>query len=76
MIAKYLKNHGYPIDVYILSNEQNYKGDALTAVKEFGKDFKKIGLFQLKKNALIVDALYGIGLTRNIKGILIKIFYP
>ena len=74
VIAKYLKNHGYPIDVYILSNEQDYKGDALTAVKEFGKDFKKIGSFQLKKNALIVDALFGIGLTRNIKGILIKIF--
>ena len=74
VIAKYLKNHGYPIDVYILSNEQKYKGDALTAVKEFGKDFKKIGSFQLKKNALIVDALFGIGLTRHIKGILIKIF--
>ena len=74
VIAKYLKNHGYPINVYILSKEHNYKGDALTAVKEFGKDFKKIGSFQLKKNALIVDALFGIGLTRNIKGILIKIF--
>ena len=74
VIAKYLKDYGYPIDVYILSNEQDYKGDALTAVKEFGKDFKKIGSFQLKKNALIVDALFGIGLTRNIKGILIKIF--
>ena len=74
VIAKCLKDHGYPIDVYILSNVQHYKGDALTAVKEFGKDFKKIGSFQLKKNALIVDALFGIGLTRNIKGILIKIF--
>ena len=74
VIAKHLKDHGYPIDVYILSNEQDYKGDVLTAVKEFGKDFKKIGSFQLKKNALIVDALFGIGLTRNIKGILIKIF--
>ena len=74
VVAKHLKYHGYPIDVYILSNEQDYKGDALTAVKEFGKDFKKIGSFQLKKNALIVDALFGIGLTRNIKGILIKIF--
>ena len=74
VIAKHLKDYGYPIDVYILSNEQDYKGDALTAVKEFGKDFKKIGSFQLKKNALIVDALFGIGLTRNIKGILIKIF--
>ena len=74
VVAKHLKDHGYPIDVYILSNKKNYKGDALAAAKEFGKDFKKIGSFQLKKNALIVDALFGIGLTRNIKGILIKIF--
>ena len=61
--------------VYILSGTNNdYTGDALVALKEFGKDFKKISLFKLKKNALIVDALFGIGLTRNIKGVLIKIF--
>ena len=74
VIAKHLKRHGYPIDVYILSNEQDYTGDALAALKEFGKNFKKISLFKLKKKALIVDALFGIGLTRNIKGVLIKIF--
>jgi len=74
VIAKHLKKHCYPIDVYILSSERDYTGDALTALREFGKDFKKISSFKLKKNALIVDALFGIGLTRNIKGILIKIF--
>ena len=74
VIAKHLKRHGYPIDVYILSNEEDYTGEALAALKEFGKNFKKISLFKLKKNALIVDALFGIGLTRNIKGVLIKIF--
>jgi NAD(P)H-hydrate epimerase len=49
VIAKHLKEHGYPIDVYILSNEHDYAGDALVALKEFGKDFKKISLFKIKK---------------------------
>ena len=52
----------------------NYKGDALTALKEFKGKLKKINLFKLQKNALIVDALFGIGLKRNIKGILSKVF--
>ena len=37
-------------------------------------NIKKINFFKLKKEALIVDALFGIGLKRNIKGILKKIF--
>ena len=74
VIAKHLKNYGYPVDVYILSNAHDYEGDALTALKEFGENFKKITLFKLKKNALIVDALFGIGLKRSVKGILTKIF--
>ena len=74
VIAKHLKNYGYPVDVYILSNAHDYEGDALTALKEFGENFKKITLFKPKKNALIVDALFGIGLKRSVKGILTKIF--
>ena len=74
VIARYLKNQGYSTDVYIITSEDDYKGDALTALKDLGKDLKKISLFKLRKNALIVDALFGIGLKRNIKGILTKIF--
>ena len=74
IVAKLLKNYGYPINVYIHSDEHNYKGDALKAVREFGKGSKKIDLFKLKKKALIIDALFGIGLKRNIKGKLKKIF--
>ena len=74
IVAKLLKNHGYPINVYIYTDEHNYKGDALKAVREFGKCSKKIDLFKLKKKALIIDALFGIGLKRNIKGKLKKIF--
>ena len=74
IIAKHLKRHGYLVKVYIYISENHYKGDALKALKEFKGKLKKIELFKLKKNALIVDALFGIGLKRNIKGILGKIF--
>ena len=33
IIARHLMDHGYSIEVYIFSNVENYKGDALTALK-------------------------------------------
>ena len=74
VIAKHLMNWGYKVKVYIYVNENHYKGDALKAFKEFKGELKKIDLFKLQDNTLIVDALFGIGLKRNIKGILGKIF--
>ena len=74
IIAKCLINHGYETEVYALSNRKTYKGDALKALNEYGEKIKKISLFRIKKNALIVDAIFGIGLSRSIKGILKKIF--
>jgi len=74
VIAKHLMNWGYKVEVYIYVNENHYKGDALKAFKEFKGELKKIDLFKLQDNTLIVDALFGIGLKRNIKGILGKIF--
>jgi len=74
VIAKHLKDYGCSIDVYALSREHSYKGDALLALKEFGENLKKINFFKLKRNVLIVDALFGIGLSRNIEGKLRKIF--
>ena len=74
VIAKHLNEKGYQVEVYILTSKNSYRGDALKALTEFGKELKKISLFKLKKNALIVDAIFGIGLSRNIKGKLKKIF--
>jgi len=74
VVARHLMDHGYSVEVYVFAGANNYKGDALTALKEFRGELKKINLFKLQKNALIVDALFGIGLKRNIKGILSKVF--
>ena len=68
IIANNLRKQGYLTKVYILTNERNYKGDALKALKNLNGRLKKIDSFRIKKNSLIVDALYGIGLNRNIRG--------
>ena len=74
IIARHLMNHGFPVKVYIYVSKNHYKGDAFKALKEFKGELKKIDFFKLQNNALIVDALFGIGLKRNIKGILSKNF--
>ena len=72
--AKYLMNGGYKVKVYTYVNKNSYKGDALRALKNFRGITENLDFFKLKKNALILDALFGIGLERNIKGKLKKIF--
>jgi len=74
IIAKYLKSYGYKTEVYASSNKKSYKGDALKALTEYEGKIKKISSFRIRKNALIVDALFGIGLTRIIFFLNIKIF--
>ena len=74
VIARHLINHNYQVKVYIFTRKNHYKGDALTALKEFRGVLRRINLFDLNKKALIVDALFGIGLKRNIKGILSRVF--
>jgi len=74
VIARQLVNCGYSVTLYTYVGENNYKGDALKALREFKGELKTIGSFKLQKDALIVDALFGIGLKRNIKGILRTIF--
>ena len=74
VIAKHLMDRGYKIKVYIFKGKNNYRGDAYRAFKNFQGITKKINFFKLEKKALIVDSLFGIGLKRNIKGRLKKIF--
>ena len=74
VVAKQLIDYGYTVQVYVYSDRKNYKGDALTALKEYEGNLKKINLFRLPKNVIYIDALFGIGLKREIKGKLKKVF--
>ena len=74
VVAKYLKKKGYKIKVYTLVEKNSYTGDALRALKNFKGVVKNFDYFKIKKNTLIIDALFGIGLKRSIKPKLTKIF--
>ena len=74
VVAKHLIKNGYKTQVYSLINKNDYKGDSLKALKDYGEKIKKISSFKILKNEIIVDAIFGIGLNRNIKGNLKKIF--
>jgi len=74
VVARYLMEEGYKVKVYTFANKDNYIGDALEALKNFKGVIKALSFFNLEKKALIVDALFGIGLKRKIKGRLKKIF--
>ena len=67
VVARHLMEQGYPIKVYIYISKNLYKVDALKALKEFKGELKKIDLFKLQNNTLIIDALFGIGLKKRYK---------
>jgi NAD(P)H-hydrate epimerase len=84
VIARYLRhNRGYDVKVYILKDESQFKGDALTnlvIIKKIGlqvtlltenkvREFKK----NLAKATVIVDAIFGIGLKGKITGFYKKV---
>ena len=72
VIARHLIKSEYNIRVYTFADINSYIGDALRALKDLKGVTKKISLFKLEKDTLIVDALFGIGLKRNITGKLKK----
>ena len=71
--AQELLNKGWDIEVAIIGNKNKIKDDSLKALKKLKintHDFKDI---QLEKIGLFVDAIIGIGLSRNIKDNISKV---
>jgi|TARA_B100000929_G_scaffold254269_1_gene215489 NAD(P)H-hydrate epimerase len=68
ILSNCLSERGKDVDLYCLG-KNNYKGDALKAYKR--NKLKKKPLFELNTNqdAVIVDALFGIGLNKKVEGI-------
>lgn len=80
VIARHLSNMGFQAAVYLLAKKSDVKGDAKTNLKiweKMGGEIKTIlsakGIDKNKSailhSALIVDAIFGTGLSSDVKGI-------
>jgi len=73
VIARHLISEGLDVDTYIVSDPKKYKGDALTnykALKNLDGNIIELkdNLRKYKQADVIVDALFGTGLEREIAG--------
>jgi ADP-dependent NAD(P)H-hydrate dehydratase / NAD(P)H-hydrate epimerase len=76
--ARYLEESGWPAQVCLLGSMENYTGDAAHHVKLWNNmtTTKPVSLTDINvvSDCLIVDALFGAGLTRSIEGDLADLF--
>ena len=64
--AKELLNKNWEIDLVIIGNKSNIKGDSLKALNKLKVNPLKFEDINLNEIELFVDALFGLGLSRNI----------
>jgi NAD(P)H-hydrate epimerase len=74
VVARHLINAGYSVDVMLMTTQSKYRGDSLknlTILKNLNCNllkFKENKKNIIKKYDLIIDAIFGIGLSREIIG--------
>lgn len=71
VIARILFINGYDVSISMIGNENKISYECmrqLITVQKLGMEFLSINDDSLKSKDVIVDALFGIGLTRNIEG--------
>ena len=69
IIGNYLNTKNYKVDLFCLKNK-SYKGDALKALKLLKIKTQNISKFKFKKNSILIDCVFGLGLNRKISGML------
>ena len=73
VIARHLISSGKEVSVHITEKKERYRGDAkanLDSLLEIGADVRELGgkLPRIKDTEVIVDAIFGTGLDRNVEG--------
>ena len=75
-VARMLYQKGFDVDVFINSSKENFSDDAqinYNKLKEISgisvHDFKDIDSFQFDQNTIVIDALFGTGLSRKLDGV-------
>jgi NAD(P)H-hydrate epimerase len=78
VVARHLISEGLDVDTYLVSHPKKYKGDALTnykALVKIGGNIVELKdtLRKYRQADVIVDALFGTGLEREIEGFYKKV---
>ncbi len=71
VVSRILRERGWPVTAALMGNEKSIEGPAVVALHRWEEENGRILLFDdslLQNKALIVDALYGTGLSRNVSG--------
>lgn len=71
IVARLLKDRGWDITLSVLGDKNQVQGDAVVALQKWEKAHRHATLFdksQLVGQGLIVDAIYGTGLSRKLDG--------
>lgn len=68
VLARLALQAGFRVDVYSLAHAENLKGDALTSYRDFLQTGGSLSAFDpgIKIDGIIVDALLGTGLSRQV----------
>jgi NAD(P)H-hydrate epimerase len=67
--ARHLQTAGWPVRVGLLGARDRLKGDAAWAAGRWTGPVEELSLDLLERQPLVVDALFGAGLTRPIDGV-------
>ena len=67
--ARLLRERGYPVRVGLLGRRDALKGDAAIMAQRWGGPVEPLETSMLANAGLLVDALFGAGLSRPLKGI-------
>ena len=69
ILAEYLRKKNFDVNIFCLKKKY-YKNDALKALNRLKIETKNISDFKVKKNAILIDCLFGTGISRKISGFL------
>ena len=66
--ARHLHERGYRVRIAALGDPEDLVGDALASYKRWDGVVEPLWPVTLEENCIVIDALFGAGLTRNIEG--------
>ena len=67
--ARHLKRASYDVRLFLLGERSALKGDAAEMARRFDGPVRRLDPFQLESLHLVIDALFGAGLTRPLDGV-------